>query len=68
MPCRESVVLIPFIDEDLMVSALAQLDHRHALSEEERARNVLGKEQTFWPAKASADGKGCVEVVVDVEV
>ncbi|TFJ83504.1 hypothetical protein NSK_005197 [Nannochloropsis salina CCMP1776] len=47
----ESVVLIPFIDEDLMVSALAQVDHRTALSEEERARNVLGKEHTFWPAK-----------------
>ncbi|KAM3570611.1 hypothetical protein VYU27_007328 [Nannochloropsis oceanica] len=47
----ESVVLIPFIDEDLMVSALAQVDHRAALSQEERARNILGKEHTFWPAK-----------------
>lgn len=55
-------MLIPFIDEDLMVSALAQLDHRSALSQEERARNILGREQTFWPAKAaSGAGKGCVD-------
>ncbi len=34
-----------------MVSALSEVDHRAALSEEERARNLLGREQTFWPAK-----------------
>lgn len=44
-------MLIPFIDEDLMVSALSQVDHCNALSQEERARNLLGREQTFWPAK-----------------
>lgn len=53
---RESVVLIPFIDEDLMVSALSEVDHRNALSQEERARNLLGREQTFWPVKRSVFG------------
>lgn len=45
----ESVVLIPFIDEDLMVDALSALDHKEALNVPERARNILGREHTFYP-------------------
>lgn len=54
-------MLIPFIDEDLMVSALSEVDHRNALSEEERARNLLGREQTFWPANKRWAGLVWVE-------
>lgn len=46
----ESVVLIPFIDEDLMVDALSNVDHKDALNPPERARNILGRAHTFLPA------------------
>lgn len=45
----ESVVLIPFIDEEDLISAICSFDHRSALTMEERLRNVLGREHTFYP-------------------
>lgn len=46
----EAVVKIPFIDQDDMLEVLATIDHKTALTPQERLRNLLGEERSFHPA------------------
>lgn len=48
----EAVVKIPFIDEKKMIDVLCLIDHKKALTPQERLRNLRGKEVTTVP-KAS---------------
>jgi len=63
----EAVVLIPFLDEDIMISQLNQIDHLAQLSDQERRRNDVRRVQVWrsrdkppTPAlpRAAADAAG----------
>lgn len=45
----ESIVKIPFIDEERMLSAVNAIDHSAELSESARLRNIPGEEHHFLP-------------------
>ena len=47
----ECIVRIPFINEQLLVDTVSTIDHRKALTESERMRNVPGEEHSFLPAE-----------------
>ena len=47
----ECIVRIPFINEQLLVDTVSTIDHRQALTESERMRNVPGEEHAFLPAE-----------------
>jgi len=48
----ECVVCIPFIKEDVLVTAINGINHRTTLSETERIRNVPGQQHHFHPKKS----------------
>mmetsp|Transcript_22955 Transcript_22955/g.29739 ORF Transcript_22955/g.29739 Transcript_22955/m.29739 type:complete len:335 (-) Transcript_22955:119-1123(-) len=48
----ESVVLIPFIDEDVLISHLSQIDHLTELTEQELKRNDV-RDATEWISPAN---------------
>lgn len=50
----EAVVKIPFIDQGKMLDVLTTIDHKTALTPQERLRNLLGEERSFRPAKVGA--------------
>ena len=45
----ESVVKIPFLNEQILLDSVSEIDHKAVLTQEERMRNVLGKEHRFKP-------------------
>ena len=47
----ECIVRIPFINEQLLVDTVSTINHRQALTESERMRNVPGEEHSFLPAE-----------------
>jgi 5'-3' exoribonuclease 1 len=49
----ESIVKIPFIDEQVLVDTVSAIDHTEELSEEERLRNIRGITHRYKAPKAS---------------
>jgi len=47
----EATALLPFIDEDRLLTAIRAIDHEKELTEDERARNLFKTDRTFLPAK-----------------
>jgi 5'-3' exonuclease len=47
----ECIVRIPFINEEKLVGAVCEIDHRSKLQEHERRRNIAGEEYTAQPTK-----------------
>ena len=49
----EAIALLPFIDEERLLSAVRAIDEAGLLTEEEKARNVLGEDVYYRPAESA---------------
>ena len=54
----EAIALLPFIDEQRLLAAVRAIDESGALTEAEKARNVLGDDLYYQPSGQVTDGHG----------